>query len=248
MPASPSNVDRLIRRVESNFPLTDEEKDGLASLPMQVVDIRKDQDIVRVGDRPSRSFLLIEGFTCLYKLTGNGKRQIMAFHVPGDLPDLQSLHLEVLDANCSTVSPCKVGFIQHESLERLCSKFPRIGSAFWRETLIEAAIFREWIVSIGQREAYDRVAHLFCEWVVRLRVVGLVRDDKSCDMPLTQSEIGDALGISSVHVSRTLKELRENGLVSLQKNVLSILDWDRLKQAGDFDPAYLHLRNTSLVA
>src|SRR5215207_8227501 len=108
----------------------------------QAVSLRADQDIVREGDRPTRSCLVLEGFTCIYKLTGEGKRQIMGFQIPGDIPDLQSLHLTVLDTTLGTITPCKVGFIQHEVLRELCERNPRIASAFWRETLIDASIFR----------------------------------------------------------------------------------------------------------
>jgi CRP-like cAMP-binding protein len=247
--AAPSHsaISPLVRKLDSIFSLSEEERSALADPPMQVLELRADQDIVREGDRPSRCCLLLDGFTCVYKLTGDGRRQIMAFHVPGDIPDLQSMHLRVLDTSLGTITPCKVGFIQHETLHDLCQRHPRIGSALWRETLIDASIFREWMASIGQREAYSRVAHLLCEWVVRLRAVELA-EDHICDLPMTQTELGDALGISSVHVNRTLKELRDAGLISLQKNVLSVLDWDGLKEAGDFSPAYLHLQNEQAAA
>jgi CRP-like cAMP-binding protein len=111
--------------------------------------------------------------------------------------------------------------------------------AFWRQTLIDAAIFREWMTNIGRREAYNRMAHLFCEWIVRLRAVGLAQDH-ACDMPMTQAELADAMGISTVHVNRGLKELRGDGLISLKGSRLTVLDWEQLKQVGDFDPTYLH--------
>ena len=232
----------LIRKLENVFRLTDEEKAADANLPIQVADIRADQDIVREGDRPSRCCLVLEGFTCTYKVTGQGKRQIMAFHIPGDIPDLQSLHLKVLDNSLGTITRCRVGFIQHEALRDLCQRQGRITSAFWRETLIDAAVFREWMVSIGRREALARVAHLFCEVLLRMRAVGLTQGD-TCDWPITQAEIGDALGLSTVHVNRTLQELRAAGLIRLEDRTLTVLNWEELKRVGDFDPTYLHLHN-----
>jgi CRP-like cAMP-binding protein len=202
---------------------------------------------VREGDRPSRSCLLLDGFAATYKMTGDGKRQIMAFHVPGDIPDLQSLQLRVLDNSVATLTACKVGFIQHEVLHDLCRRHPRINDALWRETLINAAIFREWMTNIGRRDAYNRIAHLFCEWIVRLRAVGLVRD-RVCDFPMTQNELADATGVSTVHVNRVLQELRGNGLITLKAGTLTILDWEQLKQAGDFDAAYLHLDREQTAA
>jgi CRP-like cAMP-binding protein len=231
----------LIRRLESLFTLTDGERQALEALPMQIVALRENQDIVRMGDRPSRSCLILSGFTCTYKLTGDGKRQIHNFNIPGDIPDLQSLHLEVLDNSLGTITPCSVGFITHEALDKLCERHYRIAKAFWRENLIEGAIFREWMTSIGQREAYPRIAHLLCEMLVRLRAVGLV-NGYSCNWPITQAEIGDALGITTVHVNRVLQEMRANSLIELKGNRLNIPDWDRLKEAGDFEPAYLHLK------
>jgi len=245
MPATEQNL--IIRKLESIFRLSDEERAALQALPMQVQAIRADQDIVREGDRPTRCFALLEGFTATYKMTGDGKRQIHSWHVPGDIPDLQSLHLRVLDFSISTLTPCRVGFIQHEPLRELCRKQPRIMEAFWRQTLVDAAIFREWITNVGRRDAYNRMAHILCEWVLRLRAVGLV-EDHTCDLPMTQTELADATGISTVHVNRVLQELRGNGLIVLRGNRLKVLDWDQLRQVGDFDPTYLHFGEDREVA
>jgi len=214
---------------------------------MQVVVIKEGQDIVRAGDQPSRSCLLLSGFACVYKLTGDGKRQIVGFSIPGDIPDLQSLHLEVLDNSLSTLTLCRVGFITHEALRDLCERYPRITSAFWRETLIDAAIFREWVINVGQREAYSRMAHVFCELIVRLRAVGLV-EDHACTLPITQGEFADAIGVSTVHVNRVLQEMRANGIIELSGDRLKVPDWETLKRAGDFDPIYLHLKREQAAA
>jgi CRP-like cAMP-binding protein len=241
------NHNPLIRKLDSIFTLTDDERQALETLPMQIVVIKENQDIVRVGDSPSRSCVLLSGFTCTYKMTGDGKRQIMAFNIPGDIPDLQSLHLEVLDNSLGTLTPCRVGFIPHEALRDLCVRYPRITAAFWRETLIDAAIFREWVMNVGQREAYERMAHLFCELMVRLRAVGLA-DDHGCDLPITQGEFADAIGVSTVHVNRVLQEMRANGLIELKGDRLNIPDWETLKRTGDFDPTYLHLKRDQAAA
>ncbi|PVE25301.1 Crp/Fnr family transcriptional regulator [Microvirga sp. KLBC 81] len=207
---------------------------------MQVAVLKEDQDIVREGDHPSRSFTILSGFTCTYKMTGDGQRQIVAFCIPGDVPDVQSLHLKVLDISVATLTPCSVGFITHEDLWDLCMRYPRIAAAFWRETLVEGAIFREWVLNVGRREAYPRMAHVLCELLVRLRAVGLV-EDHACNLPITQGEFADALGVSTVHVNRVLQELRADGLIELKGDRLKVPDWEKLKQAGDFDPTYLHL-------
>ena len=230
----------LLRKLESIADLTPEEQQALLDLPMRVQPIEADQDIVREGDRPSRCCLVLRGFVCRYKMTAAGKRQIMAFHISGDIPDLQSLHLTVLDHSLGTITPCEVGFIRHEDVHALIRRYPRLGGLLWRDTLIDAAIFREWMVGIGQREAYGRIAHLLCEMMTKLKAVGLA-DGVTCELPITQAEIGDALGLSTVHVNRVLQALRGNDLITLQGGTLTVLDWGGLTNAGEFDPAYLHL-------
>jgi len=230
----------MIRKLDSIFPLSEEERQALQDLPVQITVINADQDIVRIGDRPSQCCLLLEGYTCVYKLTSEGKRQIMALHVPGDIPDLQSLHLKVLDNSIATICPCTVGFIQHEDLRRVCERHPRVTAALWRETLVDASVFREWLLNIGRREAYTRMAHLLCEFLVRLKAVGLAEED-TFDLPITQVELADAIGTSTVHVNRVLQALRAEGLIETKSTQVTIPDWEKLKEMGDFDPLYLHL-------
>jgi CRP-like cAMP-binding protein len=237
----------MIRKLESIFPLSDEEKQALQNLPVQFQVLKADQDIVRIGDSPSQACLLVEGYTCVYKLTAEGKRQIVAFHVPGDMPDLQSLHLNVLDNSLATVTPCTVGFIKHEDLRRICDRYPRITAALWRETLVDASIFREWVLNVGRRDAFSRMAHLLCELRVKLKAVGLAEDD-TFDLPFTQGELADAIGTSTVHVNRVLQDLRAKDLIRSQGTQVTIPDWERLKEVAGFDPLYLHLEKEEAAA
>lgn len=232
--------DLMISKLENSFPLSAEEKQALLELPIQLEDVKPHQDIVKMGDKPSQCCLLLEGFSCVYKLSLEGKRQIMTMHIPGDIPDLQSLHLEIADINIASISACKVGYIQHKDLHRLCERFPRLTSAFWRETLVDAAIFREWLLNIGQREGYSRIAHLICEIMLRLKAVGLT-DDNTFNMPVTQAELADATGMTPVHVNRVLQALRTDGLIISNKKQITIPDWQKLTEASEFDPLYLHL-------
>ena len=229
----------LLRKIESIVTLAEDEKAALLRLPMHVQDLRANQDIVREGDRPSRCCLMVEGFACRYQVTPEGKRQIFSFHIPGEIPDLQSLHIGTMDHTLGTVTRCKVGFIRHEAVQDLCTRYPRLAGALWRETLIDAAIFREWMIGLGRREADARIAHFLCEMLVRLRAVGLAEGNR-CPLPLTQTEIGDALGLSTVHVNRTLQKLRGDNLITLTKTHLTVTDWAGLKTLGEFDPTYLH--------
>ncbi len=231
---------RLIRKLESIARLSDEEKHAVLGLSLTVKTVPADTDMVSEGARPSECCLMVEGFACRYKLTPEGRRQIMSFHIPGDIPDLQSLHLTVMDHSLGTLTPSKVAFIPHQSMRDLTHRCPRIADIFWRDTLIDGAVFREWIVGIGRRSAYTRIAHLLCEILVRFKSIGLA-DGYSYELPITQAEVGDALGLSTVHVNRVLQELRRDGLIVLRGRLLSTPDWEGLKQAGEFDPTYLHL-------
>ena len=173
-------------------------------------------------------------------MLGDGRRQILSFHVPGDVPDLQSLHLHTMDHTLSALTQATVAFIPHESLRDLVAARPTIAAALWRDTLIDAAIFREWMTGLGRRDARGRIAHLFCEMYLKLQAVGLAADHR-CDFPPTQTEMGDALGLSTVHVNRTLQDMRAQELISLQGRSLHILSWKGLEAAGEFDPTYLHV-------
>jgi CRP-like cAMP-binding protein len=199
------------------------------------------QDIVHHGDQPSNCNLLLEGMVCRYKVLRSGKRQILSFQFPGDIFDAQSFVLDVMDHAIATLTPCVVALIPHATMRELTETYPRIARAIWKDTLVDAAVFREWLTSVGRRPAYERIAHLMCEVYVRLEMVGLAKDG-AVDWPITQAEIGDALGLSNVHVNRSLMDLRSDELITLSKGKLVIHDWEGLKRAGDFDPDYLHLR------
>src|SRR3954465_2808349 len=241
---TPPTSTPLIHKLESILVLSDDEKDVLRKLNGTIKTVGPRQDLVREGDRPSACCLILDGFAYRYKLTETGKRQIFSFHIPGDIPDLQSLHLDVMDHSLSSLSACKAMFIPHETIRDLARQGPRIGDAFWRATLIDGAVFRAWILGLGRREAYGRMAHLLCELYVRLKAVGLTNGDAYA-FPLTQAEFGDALGLSTVHVNRTLQDLRGEGLITLRSGSVAVLDWDRLREAGEFDPTYLHLRKAA---
>ncbi len=229
----------LIRRLESITDLSRLEKEALLCLPLNIREMAADQNIVREGDRPSESCLILSGMACRYKMTEGGKRQIMSFHIAGEIPDLQSLHLRTMDHGLSTLTPCKLAFIAHSSLHALLAQHPRLSGMFWRETLIDAAVFREWVVNVGRRPALARMAHLLCELFLRHKTAGLVTDHAFA-FPITQGELADAVGLSNVHVNRILQELRARGLIRKQNHLLIILDWERLRQVGEFDTTYLH--------
>nr|WP_249803048.1 Crp/Fnr family transcriptional regulator [Bradyrhizobium sp. 21] len=225
--------------MRSDTRLSDDDAGAIRSLPLRLVDVPAETPIVREGDHPSCACLLVTGFGCRSKVTETGKRQILSFHIPGDIPDLQSLFLKTMDHDLDTISPATLAFIDHTDLLKLIDARPSVARALWRETLIDAAVFREWIVNLGVRPASARLAHLLAELRQRLNAVGLVAEDEF-RFPITQSQLAEALGLSAVHVNRVLQAFRTEGILDVRKNTVTLLDIERVVAAGGFDPSYLH--------
>lgn len=230
----------LIRKLESMEPLSQPERQAIKDLPVRIHAVDARQDIVRDGDLPQQCCLILSGWACRYKLLHEGKRQILSFHIAGDIPDLGNLHIPAMDHGLASVTKATVGFIPHDNLRALTDAFPRIGALFWRATLIDAGVFRAWIVGMGRRSAFERIAHLFCEMYLKLQVVGLAGDHR-CPMPVTQADLADALGLTSVHVNRVLQTMRGRALITLRSSTLVIAAWDELIRVSEFDPAYLQI-------
>jgi CRP-like cAMP-binding protein len=237
---------KFVRRLESILALSDQDVRLLSEMPTTVRSYRSDQDIVREADMPSQCCLLLDGFLYRHKIANGSTRQIMSFHVPGDIPDLHSLHLDRMDHNLTSLGPTVVAFIPHAYFREILPRSQQLTHALWRETLVDAAVFREWVVNVGAREAIARVAHLLCEIKLRLQVVGLVRDS-TFTLPCRQTDIADACGITAVHTNRVIQELRAKGLIEWEGKTVTILRWDELARIGDFSPEYLHLRKEERV-
>lgn len=197
------------------------------------------QVIVEEGERPAQLHVVLAGWACRYKELANGKRQITAFCLPGDICDERIFLLPRMDHSIATLTPAVIGRIELPAMEALAEEHPQIRRALAWHAQVHAAIQREWILSLGQRGAPERMAHLFCEIHLRLQLVGLA-DKDSCDMPLTQTELGEATGLSTVHVNRVLQDLRSAGLLVLRGRVLTIPSVAALRDAAMFDPTYLH--------
>lgn len=224
-----------------------EDREWLQSLTGRVEDLTSDQDLIREGDNPETVHLILEGFAARYKMTIDGKRQIFAYLIPGDFCDLHVALLKRMDHSIGTLSPCRVATLLPSTIIEITERRPALARALWMTSLVDEATLREWLLNLGQRPARDRIAHLFCEMHVRMRAVGLTTDG-SFEFPLTQEELGDTTGLSIVHVNRSLKELREAGLVTMRNDRLIIPDVERLKTFAGFDPAYLHLRGPASLA
>jgi CRP-like cAMP-binding protein len=230
----------LIRKLEKLHALDPADKSALERLPISVKQLGRHEDIIREGDNPSLVCLIVDGYAFRYTVVGAGKRQIMAFYIPGDIPDLESLFLQRMDHSLGTLRPSTIATIPHAAVKRLFEDRPRLGEIFWLETLIDSAVMRKWLASVGRRSALACVAHIICEFVTRMSAIGL-SDGISCEFPMTQTELGDAAGLSLVHVNRTLRELRRRGLATVDTNLITIHDWTGLMEVADFDPTYLHL-------
>ena len=230
---------RLVRKLRNRWPLSAADVAAIQRLPLQHRAVPAQTVIVAEGDRPTQSFVLLEGFVGRSKSTNTGRRQFLSFHVPGDIPDLQSVHLHVMDHDVVALAPCSIAHIAHVHLRELIRERPEVANALWRDTLIEAAVFREWILNVGRRPADQRMAHLFCEIIQRFDAAGL-GGRGSYELPLTQTELADALGLSAVHVNRVLQEIRGRGLIEFHKSTLSVRDAAGLRQLGGYDPLYLH--------
>lgn len=229
----------LLQKLQGIASLADAERRAIQSLPVHVQALQADQDIGRDGDMPNQCCLVVEGWAVRYKILGDGQRQILSFHVSGDIPDLHSLHIPVMDHSLGALTKATVAFIPHDSLRDVIQRFPGLAALFWRLTLMDAAVSHEWMTGMGRRSAYERLTHLLCELYLKLRAAGLA-DEHRCHLPMTQGDLADATGLSNVHVNRVLQAMRANGLITLRGHTLVIEKWDELVIVAEFNPLYLH--------
>jgi CRP-like cAMP-binding protein len=216
------------------------EQEAVLALPHAVERVASGKYIVREGDRPKYSCLLVSGYAYRHKITGDGARSINAVHMAGDIVDLQNSLLHMADHNVQALTQAEVAFIAREHVVKLAFRYPKVGLAMWHDTLVDGSIFREWIANIARRDASARLAHLICEIGTRLESLGLGERD-SFELPMTQEQLADATGLTAVHVNRTLKDLEAQGLITRTIRFVGVADRLRLEKAGDFNDAYLHL-------
>jgi CRP-like cAMP-binding protein len=227
-----AKLDRLGR-------LGEEDRARLAALHLRVEHVPRFRELVREGQQPVECCLLVAGYACRYKLSAAGARQIVSFHIRGDLLDIQHLLLARADHSIQAITAATVAWIPKRELLQLAWERPAIGKALWRDSLVDASVFREWVLNVGRRDARTRIAHMLCEFVARCQAAGLGSAD-SFDLPMTQQQIADATGMTPVHVNRTLKILDREGAILRSSRHFRVLDWPLLCSIADFDPAYLH--------
>lgn len=237
-------IEYHLARLRLRHDISAAEEAAIRGAVSEVRDYPADRTIIHAGEQIGHSTLLLEGLMCRYKDLRGGERQIAEIHVPGDFADLHSYTLKRLDHNILTLTACRVALVPHAKLREIIEAFPNLAFVYWFSTNLDAAIHREWVLSLGRRNAMSRMAALFCELQVRLAIVGLA-DENSFEFPVDQIELAECLGLTSVHVNRTLRQLREQNLVAFRDKRVTVHNLDGLRRVAEFDPAYLYLGRQS---
>ena len=238
MPNNP--LELLLDNLEMRSPLSNEDRKAILALPYTLRSLAPGSYAVREGEPPTACGLLVSGFAYRQKLTGDGGRQILSIHLPGEPLDFQNIFLNVADHSVQMLSRGHLALIPRAEIEKVARSSPAIAHAILVNILVEASIFREWILNVGRRDAKSRLAHVLCELAVRLDAHGLA-DDMGYHLPMTQAELADALGLTPVHLNRVIRSLESDGLLNRSKRELSFPDWERMRDIADFNDRYLHL-------
>lgn len=233
-----SIIETLTAKLQRFGPVSADEKNALSEALDRVDEYPPGTAFVIEGSSPSTSCLIAEGFAGRVRFLPGGERQILAFHVAGDFCDLHSFVLPKMDHAIQALTHCQVAKFPHSALVEISEKFPRLSRALWWDTAVDAAVHREWLIGLGRRTSYERIAHLYCEMFLRLKAIGRT-EDGTFSLSVTQEDLGDAVGLTPVHVNRMLKQLREAGVVSVIRDKVTILSMPALRKAARFDAAYL---------
>jgi len=238
---SPGVIAALVQKLSRRDDLSEDARQALGALLGPQRRVPAGSLVVEPGDRPGHSTFLAAGFCARYSLTLDGNRQLTEINVPGDFVDLHSLLMKQMDHGVVALSDCVIAPAPHRDLRRLTETHPHLTRLLWLETVIDGAIHRRWLVAMGRQSAASRLAHLICELYLRLEAAGQARD-RRFNVPLTQVDLGDILGLTPVHVNRVMMDLRHQGLIEWKAAQVTILDWNQLAHFADFDPTYLRLR------
>ena len=242
-----SALEPMVRKLEYRGKFNAEDRAALLALPHHVKRFENHHYIVREHDEATHCCLMVSGFSVRHKIVRGGLRQIVAIHMKGEMVDLQNSLLGKADHSVQMLTAGQVAMIPREHILRVAAERPAVGRAMWTDTLVDASIFREWIANVGRRDARTRIAHLLCEFGLRLKHAGLA-EEQTYSLPMTQEQLGDATGLTSVHVNRSLKALEAEGLIQrASPRAVTIGDWKNLAEAGDFDSGYLHMKRDDPV-
>jgi CRP-like cAMP-binding protein len=230
----------LIRKLETHHKLEEPDRKGILALPHKLRSVESQSYLLREGDKPEKCAVLVSGFAFRHKLTGDGSRQILSIQIPGEAVDFQNMLLEQADHNVQMLTRGEVAEVPIAAFEQLANANANVARAMFISTLVEASTFREWTLNIGRRDARSRIAHLLCEFAVRLNAQGL-KNENSYELPMTQEQLADATGLTSVHVNRVLKGLQADKLIERDRRAIRFPDWKRMRDTGDFNARYLHM-------
>ena len=234
----------MLRKLKLWVPLDPADEAALLGLRHSIDTVPRGRTIIAEGDIVAHCWLVLAGFCVRYKTVGDGGRQIVSIHMKGDLVDLQNAIIGEADHSVQTLTACKMAKIPIGAIHELTNSRPKIKDAMWHDTLVDGSIYREWVANVGRRDAHTRIAHLLCEFALKLEAVSL-GEQLDYELPMTQDELADATGLTAVHVNRILKELTREGLINrMSARSIVIGDWQKLAAAGDFNRAYLHLGPT----
>lgn len=237
----PPILDPMLRKLRLWARLDPADEQSLMDLPHELVTIERQRSLVTEGDTVSHCCLVLSGFCVRYKIVGDGGRQILSIHMAGDMVDLQNALLGVADHGVQTLTECRIARIPIEAIRKLTSARPAIKDALWYDTLVDGSIHREWVANVGRRDAITRVAHLLCEFALKLDAIGLGKP-LNYELPMTQEQLADATALTPVHVNRVLRALAKKGLIErISSKSVTIGNWRNLAAAGDFERSYLHL-------
>jgi CRP-like cAMP-binding protein len=233
-------IESLIRKLERRDQLEEFERKALVESVAEIREYRPHEIVVREGVDQDSSNLLLDGYLCRFKDLRDGRRQIVALHVPGDFADLHSFLLKHMEHNLAALTPVRIAVFPHQRLREISERWPHLTRMLWFSTLLDAAIHRQWILSVGRRSAVARIAHLFCELHARLEVIGKATPT-GFKLPLTQVDLADATGLTPVHVNRMLRELRDRQMLEFRQGEVILHDFAGLCRLAEFDPEYLYL-------
>jgi CRP-like cAMP-binding protein len=240
-------TDILTRKLKEHTRLSAQDVAALQGLSHTSRDLAANEDIVRQGDRPHVAALVVSGMLARYHTRPAGNRQYISFHIAGDMPDSQSLFLDQMDHSvCAMGTGAVISLFPHREILRMFETRPPVGYAIWRETLIDAAIFREAITNNSSRPVRTRIAHFMCEQFYRARAAGLGTEN-SCKLPISQMQLGETLGISVVTTNRNVQRLRRSGVMEFRNGMLTVHNWEKLMALGEFDSRYLHLTRQNRI-
>lgn len=229
----------VFRRWSKKIELSEADRQAVMGQRWTLRSFRKSEYIVREGSSATECGFIVGGYAYRQKVVESGARQIMSIHIPGEFVDLQNSLFAKADHNVQSLGASTLAMLSRRDLTALIDQHPAVGRALWLDTLVDAAIFREWVVNVGRRDSRTRVSHLICEHVSRLQAVG-AGTELEFQFPITQLELADCTGLTAVHVNRVLQDLRQQELIELRNGKLRILDWTGLQRTGAFDKSYLH--------